>query len=223
MHNISRCAGTEEWVWRKQFISDVFHTLSQPLTALQCSLEFALRNRKGTDLIDAVQDALEMTRRAIESVKFVRLLVEAEDPGEVEAVELGQIVRELSKELQPVAESQSTTIRCRVSGDLHVLADGARLSQALFLLSDTMLERSGRRELFMVGRRIGSHAQVEIGTAPDPTGYQTEIMREDHGRASRAELVAKHIIEAAGGNLLSYESDTDFGRLVRFPLSPGTE
>ncbi|HYH00140.1 MAG TPA: hypothetical protein VD837_13485 [Terriglobales bacterium] len=207
-----------DWHWRQKFVSDVFHTISQPLTALQCSLEFALKRRSVDEQQSAIRDALAMTARAIDSVKFIRLLAEAEDPGEVGAVRLHGIVNELVEEMQPVAESRGSKIVCRVGTDIAVRADEARLRQALFLLTDRALQRGG--DLHIGCRKIESSVVIAIGARYFESDAATESI-DSCGDGERAVVLARTMIRALGGEVSDWRSAEHHCFVVRLPSDSG--
>lgn len=201
--------------WRQQFVSEVFHALSQPLTALHCSLEIALK--KGADPQEqrgALRDALLMAATAIESAKFVRLMAEAEDPGDVKPVLLGRILIDIRDELRPVAESNSTSIVCSFEKEVVVCADQRRLREALFLLTDSALDSAHKRDLHIELRVRRTFVIISIGTA----GQCSAASRMASGpRANKPILLAQKIIQAIGGELLEQNSREGFRWIVRLP------
>src|SRR5512141_1873955 len=100
---------------RQRLIADLFHALSQPITALRCSLELALHDNRAPDPSpENLQTALEHAERIARLTSGIRQLLEADDPGDERlAFPLEVSLREAVIEIQPVAEA------ARVRTQLH--------------------------------------------------------------------------------------------------------
>lgn len=205
-----------ETSWRQQFVSDVFHTLSQPLTALHCSLELALRKKGNIEQQrKALQDALDMTKRAIDSTRFVRLLAEAEDPGDVVVLDLTPVLREVLDEATPVAASQGSVIKSDLAERTYIEADESRLRQALFLVIDHCLREAGSRPLVIDSRISGREIVVTMG----PRVADAELAGTSLIDSSERGLVlADRIVRAIGGEIAECRSGEGLSVYIRLPL-----
>lgn len=212
---MSQYLGVEELQWRQQFVSDVFHALSQPLTALHCSLEIALKRPvDAQEQRGALQDALIMATAAIESAKFVRLLAEAEDPGDAIPVLLARIVREVCDELAPVAESKGVSIASSSDSEVIVYADERRLREALFLLTESALDRGGNLMIELHARH--GFAVLRIGTVASDSIPTSRYRLSGVGKPI---LLAKKMIQAIRGELLEQSSKEGFSWVVKVPTT----
>jgi signal transduction histidine kinase len=92
---------------RRDFASDVLHDLSQPLTALQCSLELALlRDRTLEELRVSVEAALHDAERLRRRLLLLRELSDADDPGDTSTpLLLDRLLQELRDDMLPLFES----------------------------------------------------------------------------------------------------------------------
>ncbi len=98
---------TTDIEWRRNFASDLFHRLSQPLTALQCSLDLSLRGTRTAEEYKAtIVTALELTQRLVRISDFAREANLADDPGVRSAVDVSALLTEMADEFEPVAESK---------------------------------------------------------------------------------------------------------------------
>lgn len=212
-------AGDQEWRWRHQFVSDIYHALSQPLTALHCSLELALRKQQSPqEQNGALRDALTMAASAIESAKFLRLMVEAENPGDVKPVLLARVLRDIRDELNPVAESQGTEIICSCGTETVVSADPRRLREALFLLTDSALQRTGKQDMQMellIRRKV---ALVRIGVAETSSGQASS---PSGSYTTKPILLAQKIIHAAGGEVMEQHAANGVSWIITLPRVTG--
>jgi C4-dicarboxylate-specific signal transduction histidine kinase len=122
---------------RQQFISDVFHAISQPLTALRCSLELALMQADTVQSYRAaLQDALHNAERLSNCAEFLRGMAEAEDPGTPSDIDLNRSLNEALEEFTPIFEYAGRQVTLGSEKAIRVVADPAKLQRALFLLLD---------------------------------------------------------------------------------------
>ena len=119
---------------------DLFHTLSQPLTALQCSLELALvRDRTAGEFRASVEAALENAERLRQSFLLLRELNDADDPGDISApVDLRQVLLELGEDFLPIFESAGGQLDVTTDA-VQIRGNTAKLKQAFFYLIDYLL------------------------------------------------------------------------------------
>lgn len=210
---------------RQQYVSDVFHMLGQPLTELQMSLEMALQKKlDAPGYRVAIRQALEATRRVIQSAKFVRQLAEAEDPGTVaDVVDFTAALRESIEEFEPVAECSHVEIGHIVEERLIVAADPARVKRVLFLLMDHCLysAMAGTR-MHVVAQSCGGCIVAEFGS------YAQELLWRDEGEPPfatppgsmhRSMQLAERMIAAIGGSLTETRDAAGTRVIVRVPLA----
>ena len=90
---------------RREYLSEAFHSLSQPLTALQCGLELAVAvPRSQKEYERRIGEGLQSTGSLREMISALRELVEAEDPGEdAREIELGELLSSLGDSLHKIA------------------------------------------------------------------------------------------------------------------------
>lgn len=176
------------------FLSEVFHSLSQPLTALHCTLDLALEcDRTVEQLRASVQSALDNAERLRQQLLLTRALKDAADPGEIaEPVDICALFRELGDDFSPLFDSTGRELAIDIGVErLRVRADERRLTQALFTFLEYLFRylpegatlsvsldqgAAGRAEI-----RIDSPSCLPIG--PDcveygsPCSCETELLR----------------------------------------------
>lgn len=175
------------------FLSEVFHSLSQPLTALYCTLDLALEcDRTVEQLRASVQSALDNAERLRRQLLLTRALKDAADPGELaEPVDVCALLRELGDDMLPLFESTGRELAIHIGVEgLLVRADKRRLTQALFTFLEYLfryLPEGATLSVFLnrgtVGRaeiRIASPSCLPVG--PDCGEYgsrscETELVR----------------------------------------------
>ncbi len=101
---IAADAEAQELKLNGALISEVFHNLSQPLTALHCELELALRRDQTVEeLRGSVQAALEDAERLRQRLLLVRALNDASNPGDLsQPTELCELFRQLHEDMLPL-------------------------------------------------------------------------------------------------------------------------
>ena len=170
-------------------ISEVFHSLSQPLTALHCSLDLALRrDRTLKQLRASVQIALDNAERLRQRLLLVRALNDAVDPGDLsQPTDLSTLLRELGEDMRPLFESVGQKLELHVDRDpLLVRGDSTRLAQALFCLLEYLFRYSPQTALLAIHLThteqkadicIDTAACLPVGPADDAsaTPYSCEI------------------------------------------------
>lgn len=176
----------------QQFVSDVFHALSQPLTALRCSLELALVQGGDASVYRAaLEEALKQAERVSSCAEFLRVMAEAEDPGEVAGCSLAACVASVVEEFAPVFESSGIAISATADDGVRVLADEEKLYRAIFLALDYGAASGGD-----VGVRVQTPARLEIRYTC------AERRPEDDGeRAAQSLKLAEKIFIATGAEV----------------------
>jgi signal transduction histidine kinase len=181
------------------FISEVFHNLSQPLTALHCGLELALQ-RDGSleELRASVQTALDNTERLRQRLLLIRALNDPADIGDSSSlVDLAALLAELHEDLSPLFEAAGRKLEVRIAcGPLLVRADKRRLGRALFVFVEYLyrylpnrgvvalqLDGSGDRAAL----RITAASWLPVGPEPDSAAPACEL-----------ELLRRTVVATAG-------------------------
>src|SRR5271165_2215554 len=96
----------------RAFVSDLFHAISQPLTALECGLEVSLRSDKtATQLRARVKTALVAAKLLHQRLLEARALQDAGEPGDTsQAVAVETLLLQLREDFLPVAESAEVNL-----------------------------------------------------------------------------------------------------------------
>ena len=184
--------------WKRGFVSDVFHSLSQPLTALQCSLEIALIKPAETSehYRAAINDALAMVKHVVDTSIFLREMADAECPGTPVRTDLRGLLARLVEEMAPLLESSGVRLRMEWKDEIVCMVDSAKLEKALFLLMDQMRsEVTSQTDLQVACRRGPSHAEIELNLS-------AEVLRAQPGaREHRGIELASAMVSGMGGAL----------------------
>jgi len=118
---------------QRKLLSHLFHLISQPMTALQCSLEFALNSQDDPRQCRTwVEAALENSERLRCRLSLAREIAEAADPGDrSHTSELRSVLQEALNEVEPFFREAGATpsLRC---DELKVSGERSRLLRAFF-------------------------------------------------------------------------------------------
>ncbi len=167
-----------EPVSRCDFASNVFHDLSQPLTALQCSLELALvRDQTLEEFRGSVEAALDAAEQLRHRLLLLRELSDAEDPGDTSApLALDRLLLQLREDMLPLFESAGLSFELSCD-PVEVLANEGKLTRGFFYLLEFLLRcpspshslsmRAGRREQQVEICIAGCGARIGAGMADD--------------------------------------------------------
>lgn len=211
----------------QQYVSDVFHTLGQPLTELQFALEMALhRPAMGPEEYrTAIRQALHATQRIIESSRFLRQLAEAEDPGSAdETIDAAPILRQIAEEFDPVAESRRVEVGLLIEGALPVRVEPRRLNNLLTVMIDHGVQHAQMStRLHVSGGGDPQGIRIEVSTVPQAllwgSGEESGTMPALGGETNRNLQIAKRIAEAAGGRLQVDEAGQQCRLTLRLPAA----
>src|SRR5271166_5251889 len=184
------------------FVSDALHKLSQPLTALQCSLELSLiRDQTSAEFRASVEAALENADRLRQSLLLLRELSDADDPGDISApIDLQRLLQELREDLLPVFESAGG--RFDLTSDLvQIRGNGTKLTRALFYLLEYLLRSSPRASLRVhVGQANGHQAEIRITSEGAVSSAASVVDLSEPISAGEMEI-ARRAFRAVGGDL----------------------
>lgn len=188
---------------QRRLANDIFHTLSQPLTALQCSLELALfRDRTPEEFRASVEAALQNAERLRQSFLLVRELNHADDPGDTSApVDLCQVLLELQEDFLPVFESAGGQFDL-VCDPVQIRGNSAKLRQAFFCLIQYLVGAWARPGL-SVGVEHREEGAVEVRLTfcgKEPAANAKAGLCEP---VSTSEVeIARRAFRAVGGDLV---------------------
>ncbi len=204
---------------QRRFVSEVSHSLSQPLTALHCSLELSLACDQTVEEFRAsVAAAMQNAERLRQRLLLCRELSEADDPGDIlQPVPLHRVLQQLREELLPLAESAGCELELTCT-PLHVRGSETRLTRGLFYLLEFLLRIVQENSDLRVRAQQVNEEEVEITISVG--GLQPEILAGEELR-SRCEIeIAQRTFRAVGGDLaVSAAAFMPSVWIVRLPLA----
>jgi signal transduction histidine kinase len=203
---------TEAAAAEAKTLSEIFHELSQPLTALHCTLELALEQDHAVDEMRAsVESALADAERLRRRLLMLRAVKEADSPHQdAEFVDLGAVLRELRDDLAPIFEgARKGLVLDAPESSLLVYASLGRLKQALFTFVEYVFRYLADGAQLRIELNRSPHDLVEIHIESEsclPASLNDGSFGLPH--SCEIELV-RRTFRSAGGSfeLLSFTSD----------------
>lgn len=207
--------------------SDLFHALSQPLTALCCSLELALQQSLTAEQYrESVGRALLQAERVSWLTMGIRELFEAGQTGEdCEVLALPAAVAGAIDDVRLVAEAAGVRI-CWVPGSTcPVWFEAQRLRTALFHLLGFVVGWGARGSVVRIElAECGEQARLALtvsgeGSARQPASVSHSEDADHHQElAQRLGLgITRAIFEAAGGSFRAERSLESMSVEIRLP------
>jgi signal transduction histidine kinase len=195
-------SATKEVADQQSFVSDVFHKLSQPLTALHCSLELSLaRDETADEYRASVEAALQNAERLRQHLLLMRELSDADDPGDTSLpVALHKLLLELQEDLLPVFESAGVGFDMTCD-PVQVRGNKAKLTRAFFYLLEYLLRSSQRGRLKVsVEWKNPQPVAIKMTLSGAPSSPASGDDLRDPMSAGEADI-ARRTFRAVGGDL----------------------
>jgi C4-dicarboxylate-specific signal transduction histidine kinase len=207
----------------QQLVSELFHALSQPITALRCSLELALYAQSSPSQ-ENLQMALGHAEKIAQLASGIRELVQADDPGD-QRVELllKDCLRGAVLDMVPVAEAAQVKIEMcgQVTG--KIIAEPRRLHQALFYLLEFALSSAAPGSVLNVETEAqGAQSLTFLTVSSKKPAANPEAETEAKSAALSRRLglaIAGRIFESAGGRLQMQEDEQSLRLRFYLPLA----
>lgn len=186
-----------------EVLSDILHSLSQPLTALECGLEIALhRDRTAAQFRKRVESLLVTTQILHQRLREIRALKDAAETGDRCApVALESLLTLLGEDFGPVAKQADigVSVDCK---PVMVAGNAARLRNGFFHLLDFLLREcpSGGRVRVAAGPRKQGDAEIRFRVCgPQENGAAPPARTPN--RADISLRIAERTFLAAGGTM----------------------
>jgi signal transduction histidine kinase len=218
---------------KDEFVALISHDLRTPLTSITGYVELALED----DLSDDVRGFLQVVARNAErllalvnDLLFVARLQAGEMSLEPSEVDLGKVVRDGVRSMEPRAAAKGVTLTCAVERVPAVRADGGRVLQLLDnLISNAIKFTPEGGSVHVSLERAADCVALEV--ADTGIGIAPEDQRRLFERFFRAEnaverqvpgtglgLYISHVIAEAHEGTLTVRSELDRGSTFRLEL-----
>lgn len=202
-------------------LSELLHSLSQPLTSLRCSLELSVDDAAGQQQ-DAVSAALEQTDRVIGVVRLMREYLDTESATLPQTpIPLGPVLRGVVEQLSAVAVERQVRLHLMGGCSSSIALPEPRLRLALQYLVGILIEEQPR------------HAEItlRLEQGPSESELRASVGNDDSSAtAARPDAViatvhavqlaiARRLLESAGASLV-FSRDDHSGFRLRIPRPP---
>ncbi len=223
---------------RQAFTADVSHQLRTPVTALRTTCEALLAGgirdpAVATDFLQALERQSERLSVLLDDILTITRLDAEAERGHRAPVEVNELLREVAREMEPVAAEKQIRFRIETVAPVMAYANRQQLEQVLANLIDNAVKYSP------------AGGSVEMGAASEDRWVRVWV--QDHGigiprsdlsrifdrfyRSSNSETrhlsgtglglsIVKEIVKAHGGQV-SVESTVGVGSRFSFTLPSG--
>jgi hypothetical protein len=183
----------------RKLLANLLHLISQPITALQCSLELALNAEEDRDKCrDWLVAALENSERLRCRLSLAREVAEAADPGEVQIIELRSLLQEVLCEIAPLGEGTGTMPQLHCD-EIPVVGQRSRLFRAFLYVMQHL--RASNEPVPDISK-IHVECKADLIEVRFLHFVLQPKSNKDHVNSHLE--IAKGILEAAGGGLVFY-------------------
>jgi hypothetical protein len=211
-------------------LGELLHSLSQPLTALRCSLELSL-DAGPQQQLDAVTSALEQTENVIGTIQLMREYLDAQTQRTtLPEIAFMPVLQGVVEDLSSLAALRRVQLRLVGTCQGRLRTSRWHLRKALeYLLSAMIEEQQPDSELAL---QLGVEPAGAVVRIRGRSGLEQAIISSKQGSGScqqngdrtlrttqRARLaIAARVLENAGVGLTIEENEC--GLMLRMPYSP---
>jgi signal transduction histidine kinase len=172
----------------RRFVDDASHELRTPLALLRTELELALRHpRPAAELEQALRSSAEETERLSRLAEDLLLFARFDQGGlplRREAVGVGKLLEGVADRFAHRAESAGRSVRVEAPAGMSVVADEARLDQALANLVENALLHGAGMVVLSAQAKNGS---VELHVSDEGPGLPPDFLPRAFERFSRSD------------------------------------
>ena len=185
----------------RDIVADLLHAMSQPLTALECGLELALRTDKTAAQLRArLKTALETARVLHQRLVESQVVHQAGDPGDTShPVTVETLLNQLREDFLPVARSARIKLAVGCEPAL-VHGDQSRLRKGFFHLLEFLLRICRANGNVRLCAHTLSLTAFEVDFSSD--ALITEATQQFSLTADLDLRIARRSFQAAGGDLV---------------------
>jgi signal transduction histidine kinase len=175
---------------QRRFLDDVAHELRTPITIVRGHLEMMGDDPADrAETIELVTDELDRMGRYVSDLL---VLAKAEQPDftALEPVDLGELALDIQLRVSALADRSWVIDAAPPQGRVAVLADPARLTQAMINLADNAVGHTGDGDEIGIGVSVADGtvrlSVRDTGSGVDPAIAETLFDRHARGASSRA-------------------------------------
>lgn len=201
---------------KTEFLADVSHELRTPLTVLRGNAEVGLAlgdDGRSQKMLGKIVEESERMSRMVEDLLFLARS-DAAPPLREEAVDVAALLAGLAERAEVLARERGTKLAADLSAEGRLVADAARIEQALMALVDNAAKYGPPGgEVRLAATNKGHHLSIEVSDGgpgipeADLRRVFERFYRPDKARsramggAGLGLSIAKTIVEAHGGTI----------------------
>lgn len=196
----------------RDMVSELFHAISQPLTALECGLEVSLRRDKtATQLRARVKTALVAAKLLHQRLLEARVLQDAGEPGDTShPVEVETLLLQLQEDFAPVAESAKVSL-CLKCEAAMVRGNEARFRNGFFYLFEFLLRTCPSHRTVSIRAQRASLTTLEINFSNgDSASFESPESTQSAVPLDLGWRVAQRTFQSAGGDLVLTQNQSGY-------------
>jgi len=218
---------------QREFVADASHELRTPLTLIRTNVEAWLRRARGAapapTYAHNVLDEVDQLNRIVGDLTTLALADARQLHIERKTLELNDVIRDLLRQTQPLAEERGVRLRPELNGGVRVQADAGRFRQLLLILLDNALTHTPAGGEVSIGViRHNGQARVTVtdtGAGIPPADlphiferfYRADKARtREDGGSGLGLAIAKWIVDAHKGEI---QVDSTEGKGTRVAVS----
>jgi signal transduction histidine kinase len=163
---------------QREFMSETFHLLSQPITALRATVELGLsREPNEAAMQQALQDCLSLLDRLMQDLAVFREIASLDEEPPLASCDGRALVENCVEEMEPVAESCGVALHLSAQA-VEMRCNRPMLQKAIFVLLDEMISSAPDRSGISIG--LSKHEDgVRLELHPGaPSGRRLELCRK---------------------------------------------
>jgi two-component system OmpR family sensor kinase len=214
----------------RAFVSDASHELRTPLAILRTELELALRGEHTkAELEDALRSAAEEAERLSHLAEDLLVIARSDQgrlPVRLETLEAGVVFARVAGRFQTRARAEGRPLAADPSPGVELLADPARVEQALANLVDNALTH-GAGTVALSAEKVNGSVQLHV--RDEGPGFPAEFLPRAFERFTRADeartrggsglglAIAAAVAGAHGGSAQARNVDGGADVWITFP------
>jgi signal transduction histidine kinase len=177
---------------QREFMSETFHVLAQPITVLRARVEIGLTEEaENSGARQIFQECLGLIDRLMEDLAVFREIASLDEEPPLELCDGRTLLESCIEDLAPVAEECGVAFHLSIE-DGEMRCNKPMLQRAIFILLDAMIAGTARGDA------------IRIALSPDEEGLRLEL-RPGAPPGRRQDLCRK-LMQFAGGSGIQFDS-----------------
>jgi signal transduction histidine kinase len=151
-----------------EIMSEAFHALAQPITALRANVELGLGNQDAQAITRVLENCLPLIDRLMQDLAVSREIASLDEEPLLECCDGQALLQSSVEEMSPVAQAGGIALRLDMQ-PASVLCHAPMFQRAIFLLLDEIIAAPGRERTISISLHPGKEGfllEIRPGTPP---------------------------------------------------------